>query len=357
MTLLLGENIRAQRKAKGLTQEQLAEAMGVSIAAVSKWETNVSAPELTMLVDLAMFFETSVDALLGYGWETSGMGLAAEKLDEFRHSKRYDEGRAMAEKLLVKYPNSFQTVLKSADLFAMMGLERHDVRIMQHAVELYERACGLIDQNTDPAVGTVTLQNEIAQLHFSMGRSEQALEAFKRNNLGGMNSDLIGYILSCEHQPEEALQWLGESFCHMALTGLFRVVTGCVNAFEDLNRPHKESLDLLQWLIQTYEGLRLPDSTLLDRPLSALWMACAEVSARADDEPAARQFAQHAMECAQRFDAAPEYRMTSLRFYHGNPNATMYDSFSPSAADALGEMASEANSALLKQIWNEIQNG
>lgn len=46
---MLDENIRVMRREKGLTQEQLAEVMGVSTASVSKWETGVAAPELGML--------------------------------------------------------------------------------------------------------------------------------------------------------------------------------------------------------------------------------------------------------------------------------------------------------------------
>ncbi|MBP3579537.1 MAG: helix-turn-helix transcriptional regulator, partial [Lachnospiraceae bacterium] len=46
---MLEENIRVMRREKGLTQEQLAEVMGVSTASVSKWETGVAVPELGML--------------------------------------------------------------------------------------------------------------------------------------------------------------------------------------------------------------------------------------------------------------------------------------------------------------------
>lgn len=63
---MLEENIRVMRREKGLTQEQLAEVMGVSTASVSKWETGVAAPELTMLAALADYFEMSIDALIGH---------------------------------------------------------------------------------------------------------------------------------------------------------------------------------------------------------------------------------------------------------------------------------------------------
>lgn len=42
MKILIAENIRNMRKQRGMMQEQLAEALGVSVAAVSKWERGVS---------------------------------------------------------------------------------------------------------------------------------------------------------------------------------------------------------------------------------------------------------------------------------------------------------------------------
>jgi len=54
------------RKAKGITQEQLAQFMGVSKASVSKWETGQSYPDITLLPQLAAFFNISIDELIGY---------------------------------------------------------------------------------------------------------------------------------------------------------------------------------------------------------------------------------------------------------------------------------------------------
>ena len=49
------------RKERSMTQEQLAEAMGVTIGAVSKWENALSNPDLYLIVELAQFFEVSED--------------------------------------------------------------------------------------------------------------------------------------------------------------------------------------------------------------------------------------------------------------------------------------------------------
>ena len=55
MAFALSENIRSLRKARSLTQEQLAETPGVTAGAVYKWESRLSLPELPMLIQLADF--------------------------------------------------------------------------------------------------------------------------------------------------------------------------------------------------------------------------------------------------------------------------------------------------------------
>lgn len=61
----LSDNILQLRKALGLSQEQLAEQIGVSRQSISKWETGQSAPELDKLLALSRVFRISTDALLG----------------------------------------------------------------------------------------------------------------------------------------------------------------------------------------------------------------------------------------------------------------------------------------------------
>lgn len=65
MKLKLGDNLRRLRKERELTQEQFADAIGVSFQAVSRWENGTAYPDMELLPALSSFFGVSVDALLG----------------------------------------------------------------------------------------------------------------------------------------------------------------------------------------------------------------------------------------------------------------------------------------------------
>ncbi len=62
----LSENIIRLRRKRKLTQEQLADFVGVTKAAVSKWETAQSIPDILLLPRLASLFDVTVDELIGY---------------------------------------------------------------------------------------------------------------------------------------------------------------------------------------------------------------------------------------------------------------------------------------------------
>lgn len=78
MDLKIGAKIIELRKAKGMTQEQLASALGVSAPAVSKWETDSSYPDITLLCPLARVLGTDVDSLLAFEED-----LPEEKLGQY----------------------------------------------------------------------------------------------------------------------------------------------------------------------------------------------------------------------------------------------------------------------------------
>ena len=65
VVLKMGRNLRVLRQTKDLTQEELAEAIGVSPQAISRWENDVALPDVARLPGMADFFDVSVDELMG----------------------------------------------------------------------------------------------------------------------------------------------------------------------------------------------------------------------------------------------------------------------------------------------------
>lgn len=65
MKIILGENLRSLRNKENVTQEQLAEALGVSPQAVSRWENEAAFPDISLLPVIANYFDVTTDYLLG----------------------------------------------------------------------------------------------------------------------------------------------------------------------------------------------------------------------------------------------------------------------------------------------------
>ena len=80
----VGENIRALRQRKGLTQEQVAQQLGVTYQAVSKWENGTNTPDIALLPEIAAFFGVTIDALFSQDMASPLDGLPMEDDDVIR---------------------------------------------------------------------------------------------------------------------------------------------------------------------------------------------------------------------------------------------------------------------------------
>ena len=86
--LKIGEKIRANRRERALTQEEVANILGVSKAAVSKWENGESYPDITMLPQIARLFSITMDELFAYTLDYKPLTIVNEyhfglALDDF----------------------------------------------------------------------------------------------------------------------------------------------------------------------------------------------------------------------------------------------------------------------------------
>ncbi len=114
MELNIGMNIKRLRLAKGLTQEQLAELLTISTAAVSKWEAKNTYPDITMLFPLAEIFGVTVDELLGYD-EAKAKADVDKILAEYQRlyvEGRFSEGKELICNARKKYPHDYRIMNK-----------------------------------------------------------------------------------------------------------------------------------------------------------------------------------------------------------------------------------------------------
>ena len=81
--LKIGEKIRAKRREHNMTQEELANKLFVSKAAVSKWENEESFPDITVLPQIAQIFHITIDELFDYAFEEKPLNIVNEYHFEF----------------------------------------------------------------------------------------------------------------------------------------------------------------------------------------------------------------------------------------------------------------------------------
>lgn len=115
----IAKTIQEYRRIRGLTQEQLAERVGVSAPAVSKWETGASLPDITLLAPIARVLGITIDQLLSFQAlpDEKTVNTLERECAELFARQGYEAGQAQCEKLLREYPNSNYLRLRIASLY------------------------------------------------------------------------------------------------------------------------------------------------------------------------------------------------------------------------------------------------
>ena len=121
----LGMMILTLRKEKGMTQLELAEKMGVTDKAVSKWERDLSFPDISSIPKLAEIFEVSVDELMQVKTETKE-SIGKNKVDEIVDTALKGIGVAMGIAVTVL---SVLGELETKYAFVMLGIGLASVSI------------------------------------------------------------------------------------------------------------------------------------------------------------------------------------------------------------------------------------
>ena len=355
MELTLAENIRAFRKERRLTQEQFAEAMGVTVGSVYKWETGQTTPELGMLVDIADFFDISMDVLLGYRVKDNRISAIEERIREYCRS-RNPEALSEAEKALKKYPNSFKVVHGCALVYDFFGIGSKDHSETRRALELYEQAKLLISQNHDSEINEQTINGEIANAWMLLGEYEKSIELMKRNNAGGIYSDSIGLVLALYLKNfDEAEPFLsGALLLHTihlvdSVIGYALVLTNRGN----YRIAMKMLSDLMDYLSPLKEGDK---ADYTDKIMANMYAVMAHVYMLEGKKKEATRCLQEALTMVRQFDSAPDYGIRNLRYPTSHNDIILNDGLGAMAADSMETILRLMDNQELYRMWKEMIN-
>lgn len=131
----LGQRISVLRKEKGFTQEELAASLGVSAQAVSKWENDVSCPDIMLVPELAKTLGVTSDMLLSGEKEPVAMVVPEDKRKDINQMMMYVKVNSVAgDKVNVNLPLSlFKAIIESGASMGSMGIDIDGVKNIDFA--------------------------------------------------------------------------------------------------------------------------------------------------------------------------------------------------------------------------------
>ena len=363
MKIRIAENIKSLRKAHSLTQEQMAEALGVTVGAVYKWEAGLSMPEIKLIMEIADFFEISVDTLLGYEQQNGNVENRIQRIRQCIVEKNYEEGASEVEKTLKKYPNNFNVTYAGAMLYRMKFLEEKCEEAMIKSNQLFEKAISLLYQNTEKSINEVTILNHMASNYLAAGDIEKGLELLKQNNICNINSGQIGFIYTVElNKPEEAEIYL--------LSSMFEIIDKMIYTVGGMAYAHALKGDEVcvteaLWLIHYFDSLKAEADavTFLDKLKAILLAQCGVWETSFGHEDKANEYMKAAYLLAKQFDAAPIYTVQNIKLMKGlEKEGAFLDGVGKTAMDAVekfvfGKTHQPKAVAQMKEQWEELKRG
>ena len=369
MQLRLSENIKKHRKEMRLTQEGLAEAFGVTIGAVSKWENGNNVPDIMTLMELANFFNVSVDELLGYDMSSKNIDDMDRKIEDLYHEYRFDEAVVEANNALVRYPHNFIILYRCAEMYFLKYSEGDNDKDRDTAIELYQRSMEHLSQNTDTSISEYSIRRRIARL-YTKKDPKKALEELKQINYDGCNDVSIASVLMNSGEFKESLDY-GTSAMIRLCADQYSVITNMAMSLAASGRKKdiEKAIELCDLNINLTELWGIPGKITYFHKLQTImlllkswWLACI------GEDDAMKACVKKTWELANLYDesASSNELSSSIRFYFSDKKAYSFDSTGAGAVTGIESMFDDDNTVVtaknykhMKKVideWNRLKN-
>jgi len=196
MNIYIDENIKRLRLERQITQEQLAAAMGVSCAAVSKWERGETLPDITLLPMLAHYFDVSIDELIGYC-----AARIEEEINQYLEERRRlfmagkkDAYTRLSEKAYRDYPNDYRVM--NCYMWDKAGdYADNDPSVILENKEELSFICRRILDGCNDAFLRMNAINMQGKILHAEGKTEEAVALYQK--------EIPDWYLTCGQKTEQ----------------------------------------------------------------------------------------------------------------------------------------------------------
>jgi transcriptional regulator with XRE-family HTH domain len=316
MKLNIGAKIAELRKEKNVTQEQLASAVGVSIAAVSKWECSNTYPDIAILPAIASYFEVSIDALLDYKVQFNQLQQYRDQLREFVKVSDYQTGMSIAVEALKKYPNDFDLLMGMASLKLNEGtsgkcLDKKST--VAKAIEFFNRALAV--RPTDAPTRKESIQQNIAFAYGSIGEYDKAISILEGVNVNGSFDPDIAFNMIEIGNITEAKSKLQNYLFSMAF-GFAMVTNTLGKCFRETNKM-EYVVELQSFHASFLTQFTHDTPNYCDFICSLSYLDLAKSQTEIGDIEGMWVSIEKSVHHAVRFDQKPSYALASVKFMDG----------------------------------------
>ncbi len=358
MQLKLADNIKKHRKEMELTQEGLAEAFGVTIGAVSKWENGNNVPDIITLMELANFFNVSVDELLGYDMSSKAIDDMEKNIENLCHEYRFDEAMIVANNALVRYPHTFRILYCCAEMYFLKYIEEDNDKDRDTAIDLYQRSMEHLTQNTDSTISEYSIRYRIARL-YTKKDPEKALSELKQINYDGCNDATIASVLMNSGKFDESLKY-GTSAMVRLCANQFTVITNMAMTISasGRNKDIEKAIELADMNIALTELWGIPGKITYFHKLQTImlilkawWFSCINQDEKMKD------CVKNAWNLANLYDqsASSNELSSSIRFYYSDEKTYSFDSTGASAVTGIESMFENDSSVVTSKNYKHMK--
>ena len=178
MTLYIGENLKKQRKLRELTQEQLADILGVSFQSISKWERGEVYPDIELLPTIAEYFGITTDELMGVKeiHDSADVKKIIDKVKENMSKGLIEENIKLLAETVKVYPNNYELLSHYAMNITFVAIDNKSEEYRQNNLKDVQIAERILAECTDPEIRN-RMQGELCIYYRNLGEDDKAIEA------------------------------------------------------------------------------------------------------------------------------------------------------------------------------------